>query len=139
MSFGFAIGDVIQVATLAWNLYRDCYKVAREAPQDFQLLVSEMSTMSNSLVMLREEIKDPDSTLSQSGEERVQLVNDMVHNIFQTLLSLEKYATKYEISGSKPSSKLLLRQKIRNFKCKLAIKGFSSLQPDSLAYHNYGG
>ena len=93
MSFGIAVGDVVQVGTLAWTLYRDCYKVARDAPQDFQLLVSEMSTMSNSMAILQEEVKDPDSHIYQSGEERVQLVKDMVHNIHNTLLALDKVRT----------------------------------------------
>lgn len=70
MAFNAAIGDVIAVGKLAWTLYRDCYQVARDAPQDFQLLVQEVSTMSNSLALLQEEVKDPESVIFQSGEER---------------------------------------------------------------------
>ncbi len=66
MSFGFALGDFLAVGNLAWKLYRDCYKVARGAPQEFQLLVTEISTLSNSLTILQEEVKNPESTLVQA-------------------------------------------------------------------------
>ncbi len=57
MSFGFALGDFLAVGNLAWKLYRD---------QEFQLLVTEISTLSNSLTILQEEVKDPESTLVQA-------------------------------------------------------------------------
>ena len=85
------------------RLYRDCYKVARGAPQEFQLLLGEISTLSNSLNILQEEVKDPTSTLVQAGEDRVRMVNEMVSRVGETLKLLEKVAKKYEIfcSGSK--------------------------------------
>ena len=136
MSFGLAVGDVIQVGTLAWKLYRDCYKVARDAPQEFQLLVAEMSTMSNSLGMLQEEIKDPESTLLQAGEERVELVKTVVGNIHLTLQSLEEYATKFEISGPyKSTTRLQLRQKVKNFKWSLHRKSIEELR-SKMHQHN---
>ena len=70
MSFGFSATDFVQVGQLAWTLYRECYKVARGAPQEFQLLVGEISTLSNSLTILQEEVKDPESTIVQAGEDR---------------------------------------------------------------------
>ena len=100
MSFGFSAGDFLEVGHLAWRLYRDCYKVARGAPQEFQLLVAEISTLSNSLTILQEEVKDPESTIVQAGEDRVRLIKGMLGNILVTLKKLEKYAKKYEIMGS---------------------------------------
>ena len=128
MSFGIAIGDVLQVGSLAWKLYRDCYKVARDAPQEFQLLVAEMSTMSNSLAMLQEETKDTESSLWQSGEGRVQLVTGMLDSIYKTLQSLEKYAQKYDIPSSRSASKMQIRQKVRNFKWSLHRKSIEELR-----------
>lgn len=136
MSFGFAVGDAVQVGALAWRLYRDCYKVARDAPQEFQLLVAEMSTMSNSLGMLQDEIKDPDSDILQAGEERVQLVNTMVSSIYVTLQGLEKYAAKYEISGApKSATRLQFRQKVKNFKWTLHRKSIEELR-SKMHQHN---
>ena len=87
------------------RLYRDCYKIARGAPQEFQLLLGEISTLSNSLNILQEEVKDPTSTLVQAGEDRVRMVNEMVSRVGETLKLLEKVAKKYQIlrSGSKTS------------------------------------
>ena len=100
MSFGFSAGDFLEVGHLAWRLYRDCYKVARGAPQEFQLLVAEISTLSNSLTILQEEVKDPESTIVQAGEDRVLLIKGILGNVLITLKKLEKYAKKYEIMGS---------------------------------------
>ncbi|KAK4691776.1 hypothetical protein P7C71_g5297, partial [Lecanoromycetidae sp. Uapishka_2] len=97
MSFGFSIGDFIAVGDLAWKLYRDCYKVARGAPQEFHMLEREVSTLSHSLKILLEEVNDPDSILVKAGEDRVRMVNEMVAGIGETLKRLEKVAKKYEI------------------------------------------
>jgi hypothetical protein len=103
MSFGFAIGDFIAVGQLAWQLYRDCYMVARGAPQEFQLLLKEIQTLSGSLHILQEEIQDSSSTLVLAGEDRVRMVNEMVSRVEITLKELQKVAKKYKIleTGSK--------------------------------------
>jgi len=103
MSFGFSVGDFLAAGELAWKLYQKCYKVARGAPKEFQLLVGEISTLSNSLKMLQEDILDPDSVLVQAGEDRVRMVKEMVSRIEITLKQLEKVATKYDIL--RPGSK----------------------------------
>lgn len=64
------------------------------------MLVSEMSTLSHSVNILQEEVKDPTSTLVQAGEDRVRMVNEMISRIGETLKSLDKVAKKYEILGS---------------------------------------
>ena len=87
------------------RLYRDCYKVSHGAPQEFQLLIGEISTLSNSLNILQEEVKDPTSTLVQAGEDRVRMVNEMVSGVGETLKLLEKVAKKYETLGSGSGSK----------------------------------
>ncbi|KAH0544335.1 hypothetical protein FGG08_001476 [Glutinoglossum americanum] len=105
MSFGFAIGDFITVGQLAWTLYRDCYTVARGAPQEFQLLLGEISTLSNSLKILQEEVINPDSILRRSGEDRVRMVNEMVSRVNQTLMDLQKVAKKYATLGDSSKGK----------------------------------
>ena len=82
------------------TLYHDCYKVARGAPQEFQLLLGEISTLSNAFKILQEEIKDPNSALVRAGESRVRMVNEMVTGFGVTLKKLQKIAKKYEILGS---------------------------------------
>lgn len=103
MAFGFAVGDFIAVGNLVWTLYRDCYAVARGAPQEFQQLLGEISTLSNSLKMLQEEVTNPDSILVRAGEDRVRMVNEMVSRINITLKELQKVAKKYKVlrDGSK--------------------------------------
>ncbi|KAK0513396.1 hypothetical protein JMJ35_004382 [Cladonia borealis] len=105
MSFGFAISDFIAVGQLAWTLYRECYQIARGAPMEFSLLVSELSTLSNSITILQEEVKDPKSTLTRSGNDRIRMVNEMVAGIEETLKRLKKVASKYDILGSGSKTK----------------------------------
>ena len=89
------------------KLYRDCYKVARNAPNEVQLLTDELKTLSGSLAILQDEAKDPDSILVQAGADRVQMVNDMVQGIGNTLHKLEDAAKKYGILVSSSKRKHL--------------------------------
>lgn len=99
MSFGFGVGDFMGAAQLAWDLYRYCYKVAKGAPKEFQLLLSEITTLSQSIRLLEEEAKDPNSTLVRAGEDRVRMVKEMMKRVEATLGELQKYAKKYEKLG----------------------------------------
>ena len=62
--------------------------------------MNELSTLSNSLTILQEEVKDPESTLRRAGDDRVRMVNEMVAGIEETLKRLRKMASKYDILGS---------------------------------------
>ena len=108
------------------RLYRDCYKIARGAPQEFQLLVGEISTLSNSLNILQEEVKDPTSTLVQAGEDRVRMVNEMVSRVGETLKLLEKVAKKYENLGSGSGS--IRRQIWAKFKWSVDFSNIDALR-----------
>lgn len=105
MSFGFGVGDFLAVSELAWNLYRYCYVVARGAPQDFQLLLQEITALSQSITLLQEEAKDPNSTLMRSGEDRVRMVREMMARVEVTLRELEKHAKKYAKLGDTTRAK----------------------------------
>lgn len=105
MSFGFSVGDFIAVAELSWNLYRYCYVVARGAPHDFQLLLQEITTLSQSIKFLQLEAQDPNSTLVRAGEDRVRMVKEMMNRVEVTLKDLEKHAKKYEKLGDSSRSK----------------------------------
>jgi hypothetical protein len=97
MTFGVGIGDIIAVGELAWVLYRECYAVARGAPQEFQVLIGEIATLSGSLRILQEEVDDPNSVLVRSGEDRAKMVNEMVARIHVTLKELQQVAKKYGV------------------------------------------
>ena len=77
MSFGFAVGDFIAVGQLAQSLYKDVYLVARGAPEEVRLLMSEIAILSHSIDLLIEEVKSPTSTLILAGESRVNMVNEV--------------------------------------------------------------
>jgi len=96
MSFGFSVGDFIAVGTLAWNLHRQCYLVARGAPEEFKQLVKELNTLSSAIQVLEEEVKDENSILMSAGEERICMVKEMICRIEETLKKLEIFSKKYD-------------------------------------------
>ena len=104
MSFGFSVGDFVGTVQLAYNLYVHCYKVSRDAPQEFKLLVAELATIKASIELLANEAKDPESTLNCSGEDRVRLVRDLLERVKGTLKALQKHAEKYGKLGNSRSS-----------------------------------
>lgn len=99
MSFGFGVGDFVATAQLAWHLYKNCYKVAKGAPHDFQLLLQEIHTTHGSIQLIQEEAINPDSTLVRAGADRVKMVKDIIAQVDDTLQELGKHAKKYEKVG----------------------------------------
>lgn len=87
------------------KLYRDCYLVARGAPQDFKLLVIELSSLSSSINIVRQAVQDPGSALIQAGEERIRSVNGLEIGINDTLTRLEKIIKKYGALSSASTRK----------------------------------
>jgi hypothetical protein len=73
MSFGFGVGDIISVTELAIPIYRECYVVARGAPQEFQLFLSEVSNLSNALKILQDDLTNQSSIFVRAGEVRVKM------------------------------------------------------------------
>lgn len=96
MSFGYSVGDLLGTARLAYNLWKYWYKIARDAPEGFQHLVSEINTLSQSLRFLEEETCDPNSTLMKAGQDRIRMLNELILHIAVTLNEQEKIAKKYE-------------------------------------------
>ena len=94
MSFGISVGDFLAASHLALTLYRQCYLVARDAPQEFQLLVAELATLSTTLRLLQDEVVDENSVLVKSGEDRLRM-KEMINRVDGTLKQLEKFSEKY--------------------------------------------
>ena len=45
----WGVGDLLAITKLAWDLYHNCYLVAREAPDDFHKLVHELTSLQRVL------------------------------------------------------------------------------------------
>lgn len=126
MSFGFGVGDFIAVTELAWNLYRYCYVVSRGAPQEFQLLLQEITTLSQSIQLLQEAAKDPNSILARSGEARIVMIKELISRVVATLQELRKHAQKYERLGD--NSRANRKQLWDKFKWSLDASNLDSLR-----------
>src|SRR6266536_4679523 len=99
MSFGFGVGDFVAVASLAHQLYNDVDLVARGAPEELQLLNSEIGVLALSIDLLIQEVKDENSTLVRAGESRKRMLEEVMKAVNATLKDLEAFAKKYDFVG----------------------------------------
>jgi hypothetical protein len=100
MSFGFSVGDFVGVASLAHQLYNDIYLVARGAPEELQLLNSDIGFLALSIDLLIQQVKDKDSTLVQAGQSRMRMVGEVMKAANATLKDLELFANRYNFNSS---------------------------------------
>lgn len=96
MSFGFGVGDFLAVGELAWTLYKDVYLVAQAAPQEVHQLEIQLSTLKNSLDILKEDFADEDSIVQRAGPERLKAAEDILKGVYETLQDLQIITTKYK-------------------------------------------
>lgn len=90
---------MVAAAKLAWVLYHDCYLVARDAPDDFRDLVSELSSLQSILRSLRDEINSDPGYLERVGDHRKQAIERTVDGTFRTLKGLERLVRRYQALG----------------------------------------
>ncbi|KAE9369869.1 hypothetical protein N431DRAFT_345022 [Stipitochalara longipes BDJ] len=127
MSFGFGIGDFIAVSQLAHRLYKDVFLVARDAPKELQTLMCEIALLSQSIDLLIEEVKNPNSILVRAGEVRVDMVNRVMMQANATLKDLEKFANKYEF-GEKAGERRKVKRVWDKFKFARELSSLNELR-----------
>ncbi|KAI4231204.1 MAG: hypothetical protein LQ349_005756 [Xanthoria aureola] len=95
MSFGFGVGDFIAVGTLAWKVYNDVYKAAKDAPESFQKVHHDVLSLHAVLKEAGEIIFDP--PLSPQRQQRLQTIADGCTSVLGDLQTL---VMKYEEMGT---------------------------------------
>ncbi|KAL8685858.1 MAG: hypothetical protein Q9218_007501 [Villophora microphyllina] len=95
----WGVGDLLAVTKLAWDLYHNCYLVAREAPEDFRQLVNELASLQGVLRTLRDDVNSDKSFLERMGDSRKETLERCVGSCFYTLDKLEKLVIKYRELG----------------------------------------
>ncbi|KAL8632425.1 hypothetical protein Q9189_001800 [Teloschistes chrysophthalmus] len=95
----WGVGDLLAVTKLAWDLYHNCYLVAREAPEDFRQLVNELASLQGVLRTLRDDVNSDKSFLERLGDSRKETLERCVGSCFDTLNRLQKLVIKYRELG----------------------------------------
>jgi hypothetical protein len=108
MSFGFGFGDFVAALKIANDLYKDIYLAGRAAPQDLQLLRDDIGLLAQSIQLLMDEVKNPESTLVSAGPVRVEMVNTLMSRALVTLRELQTIKSKH-ISIDIPSRSKIKR------------------------------
>jgi hypothetical protein len=77
MSFGFGFDDFVAALKIANDLYKDIYLAGRATPQELQLLRDDIGLLAQSIQLLMDKVKNPESTLVSAGPVRVEMVNTL--------------------------------------------------------------
>lgn len=93
------VGDVVQCTRLAWDLYHNCYLVAKAAPEEFRRLVTELAALQGVLRTLRDDVNSDSSFLDRLSEERQQTLERCLASSYDTLKRLEDLVLKYRSLG----------------------------------------
>ena len=92
MSFGFGAGDIINVSTLAWKLFKSC----KDAPGEFKNVAGEVVSLH--VVLKETEELVAESNLSSHQTTQLQHLTDGCQSVLHDLTRLLK---KYQSLGSK--------------------------------------
>ncbi|KAL8990455.1 MAG: hypothetical protein Q9169_008119 [Polycauliona sp. 2 TL-2023] len=95
MSFGFGVGDLIAVGTLAWKVYKNVYKASNDAPDSFQKVHQDVLSLHAVLKETSEIVFDP--PLSMQRQQRLQTIADGCTSVLSDLQAL---VIKYEGMGT---------------------------------------
>lgn len=87
------VGDTVALTTLAYNIYKKVYAVAKNAPEQFRELSQELKIHKVVLFRIRDQIK------RDTGSEYSQSVKDVLESCFQTLRGVRDLTAKYENLG----------------------------------------
>ncbi|KAL9009388.1 MAG: hypothetical protein Q9173_005576 [Seirophora scorigena] len=96
MSLDWGVGDVLAVTKLAWDLYHKCYKVAKDAPDDFRQLVNELASLEGVLRTLRDDANSNDSFTRRLDDGRKERLEMCIQSCHDTLRNLKKLVNKYQ-------------------------------------------
>ena len=97
MSLGIAVGDFIAAGDLGWRLYRQVYRVARDAPEEVQALRRVLSETADVIRIVNEDLQLPDSPIARLGPERVSLASRIADETNRILKELEKLLEKTDL------------------------------------------
>jgi len=95
MSFGFSVGDFLAVGQLALTLYNECVG----APEEFQELARDLSSIHTVLSSLESQASDPSSPLQKNGGDRRPEWLQIKENLEGTLVELQDLINKYQNMG----------------------------------------
>lgn len=98
-ALNWGIGDLLAVTKLAWDLYHNCYLVAREAPDDFRQLVNELASLQGVLRTLQDDVHSDKSFLERMGENRKETLERCLASCTDTLHKLHRLIIKYRELG----------------------------------------
>lgn len=115
---------MLAVTKLAWDLYHNCFLVARGAPEDFRQLVNELASLQLVLRSLRDDISSDRSFLDRLAKTRKEALERALSTCLDTLRRLQKLVSEY--SGLASSDGLQLWRKLKWVTKQTTISGLKS-------------
>ena len=92
MSFGFGVGDIVTISTLAWKVFKSC----KDASEDFK-------NLSGEVVSLHVVLKETEDLVTENEINRDQTtqLRQIAAGCQKVLEDVEQLLTKYQSLGSK--------------------------------------
>ena len=85
--------------TQAWDLYHNCFLAAKEAPDEFRLLVTELGSLQGVLKNLRDDVNSDGSFVDKLDPQRKDMLERCLRSCFSTLQKLQSLVIKYRDMG----------------------------------------
>lgn len=109
MPLPVGVGDIIAAGSLGWQLYRQVYSIARDAPEEVQALTRVLSETHNVTKAIMEDLELPDSPIVQSGLDRLSLASRIAKETERLLKDLEALLHKTDLITASSRTSVLRR------------------------------
>ncbi|KAF4426535.1 hypothetical protein FACUT_9845 [Fusarium acutatum] len=139
MSFGFGVGDFIAVGELCWKIYSRVYKVSRDASEELRALIQELGSLSNTVNLLNEEVRDREEWIKYAGERRLEYTCKVMGQAKETLEKMDRLADKYaelDPGVNSQGSKRSLRIQWNRIKFAFEVSSINELRAKFMS-HNF--
>ena len=109
MSFGYGVGDIITVSSLAWKVVQN----TRQGPAQYDELTREVTSLHFVLKRLQAETTNPESWLHRIQDSQKQDLDSIVNGCSHVLQNLDTILEKYSTLSEEKRSVTKLWQQFR--------------------------
>lgn len=99
MASRFGIVDIPALTKLTWELYNQCQPAARDAPDSFRNLVTELGSFQGTLRGLGDDVSSNTSFFDKMDDDRQRTLDRCLDSCSNTLQRLKELVAQYREFG----------------------------------------
>jgi hypothetical protein len=96
MSSNLGVFDIPALAKVAWDVYRQCNLLAKGAPEGFQKLITELSSLQGTLRTFGDKVSSNASLFEEMDEGRKQALERSLGTCLATLQRLKELLVPFK-------------------------------------------